>query len=86
MRVLFATPELSDFVQVGGLAAVSAALPRALRPFADIRIIMPGYPEVLGKIADFSIIGHCVATAQLPACSLGLGFAKDGLPTYVVVR
>jgi len=85
MRVLFATPELSDFVQVGGLAAVSAALPRALRPFADIRIIMPGYPEVLGKIADFSIIGHCVATAQLPACSLGLGFAKDGLPTYVVV-
>jgi glycogen synthase len=29
--------EMDDFVRVGGLAAVSAALPRALRPFADIR-------------------------------------------------
>src|SRR5437588_529118 len=28
---------MDDFVRVGGLGAVSAALPRALRPFADIR-------------------------------------------------
>ncbi len=32
MRVLFVTTEMDDFVRVGGLAAVSAALPRALRP------------------------------------------------------
>ena len=43
MRILFATPEVSDFIQVGGLAAVSAALPRALRDFADVRVIIPGY-------------------------------------------
>src|SRR3954453_6365233 len=47
MRILFATPEVSDFIQVGGLAAVSAALPRALRDFADVRVIIPGYPAVL---------------------------------------
>ena len=31
MKVLFVTTEMDDFVRVGGLAAVSAALPRALR-------------------------------------------------------
>ena len=43
MRVLFATPEMDDFVRVGGLSAVSAALPRAIRAFSDIRIVLPGY-------------------------------------------
>jgi starch synthase len=85
MKVLFATPEVSDFVQVGGLAAVSAALPRALRRFADIRIVTPGYPEVLSRIKEFSIVGHCPATAELPACSVGLGHAADGLPAYVII-
>jgi starch synthase len=85
MKVLFATPEVSDFVQVGGLAAVSAALPRALRPVSDIRLIVPGYPAVLSQIRDFTIVGRCPATADLPACSLGLGRTVDGLPTYVVV-
>jgi starch synthase len=36
--------EMDDFVRVGGLAAVSAALPRALRPFADIRVFFPVTP------------------------------------------
>ena len=85
MKVLFATPEISDFVQVGGLAAVSAALPRALRPFSDIRLIVPGYREVLSRISGLSIIGHCPATAALPACAVGRGRTRDGLPTYVVV-
>jgi len=31
LKVLFVTTEMDDFVRVGGLAAVSAALPRALR-------------------------------------------------------
>ena len=30
-RVLFVTSEMSDFVQVGGMGAVSATLPRTLR-------------------------------------------------------
>src|ERR1700712_1323584 len=84
MRILFATPEVSDFIQVGGLAAVSAALPRALRDFADIRLIIPGYPAVLAGISDLAIVGRCPAHAGLPAFEVGLGHAADGLAYYVV--
>jgi glycogen synthase len=45
MRILFAITETCDLVQVGGLAAGSAALPRALL-LADIRIVVPGCPQV----------------------------------------
>lgn len=84
VRVLFATPEISDFVQVGGLAAVSAALPRALRSSADIRVIVPGYPEVLAQIEGYSPVGACKSVAALPSCTMGLGYTRDGLPVYVV--
>ena len=85
MRVLFATPEMEDFVSVGGLAAVSAALPRALRPLSDIRVIIPGYREVLARLAPLEIVATCDADAALPACSLGLSKTRDGLPVYAVI-
>src|SRR6478735_3517643 len=49
LKVLFVTPEIDDFVRVGGLAAVSAALPRALRAWSDVRILLPGYREVAAQ-------------------------------------
>jgi starch synthase len=85
MKILFATPEVSDFVQVGGLAAVSAALPRALQAFADIRVVIPAYSEVLSGIDNFNIVGRCPAFAGLPTFEVGFGRAADGLPYYVVV-
>ncbi|ABE64842.1 hypothetical protein Nham_4225 (plasmid) [Nitrobacter hamburgensis X14] len=72
MRILFATPEVSDFVQVGGPAAVSEALPRALRRFADVRLIIPGYPAVLRGLQDLEIVGRCAPYASLPAFEIGL--------------
>jgi starch synthase len=84
LRVLFATPEIADFVQVGGLAAVSAALPRALRSSADIRVIVPGYPEVLAQIESYFEVGTCKDVAALPSCAIGMGYTRDGLPVYVV--
>ena len=71
MRVLFATPEIDDFVQVGGLAAVSAALPRAIRPIAAVRVVIPGYREVLSKAKNLAIVGRCAAYAGMPACDIG---------------
>jgi hypothetical protein len=65
--------------------SVSAALPRALQAFADIRVVIPGYSEVLAGIKNFSIVGQCPAFAGLPAFEVGLGCAGDGLPYYVVV-
>ncbi|MBV8474027.1 MAG: glycogen/starch synthase, partial [Hyphomicrobiales bacterium] len=40
---------MSDFVQAGGLGAVSASLPRALRRHSDIRVLLPGYRAALAK-------------------------------------
>lgn len=85
MRVLFATPEIDDFVQVGGLAAVSAALPRAIRPIADVRVVIPGYREVLSKAKNLAIVGRCAAYAGMPACDIGRTETADGLPVYVVI-
>jgi starch synthase len=55
MRVLFATSECAPLVKVGGLGDVSAALPAALRALGvEVRVLLPGYPEVLQKAAGLA--------------------------------
>jgi starch synthase len=49
-RVLFVTPEIADFVKVGGLGEVSAALPRSLLANCDVRVLVPGYRPILARI------------------------------------
>src|SRR3569833_125276 len=85
LRILFATPELEGLVQVGGLAAVSAALPRALRQQADTRIVIPGYRSVLKKLGALDIIGSCKPFADLPGCSVARARTADGTTLYVVL-
>src|SRR5581483_11698987 len=85
MRVLFATPEMDDFVRVGGLSAVSAALPRAIRTFSDIRVVLPGYRAAMAAFNALEPIGRCPALAGLPACEVARTSTHDGLPVYVVV-
>src|SRR5260370_41138121 len=75
---------MDDFVRVGGLAAVSAALPRALRSWSDVRIILPGYRDVVEQFTHIEIVGQCAALAEMPACSLGLASTKDDLAVYVL--
>ena len=84
LRVLFVTTEMDDFVRVGGLAAVSAALPRALRPWSDVRILLPGYRDVVEQFTHIQIVGHCPARADMPPCTLGRAATRDGLPVYVL--
>ena len=83
--VLFVTPEMSDYVKVGGLGDVSAALPRALQRALDVRVLIPGYREVLDRHSDIEIVGRCPAVAEIPACEIGLAQAPDGLPIYIVI-
>jgi starch synthase len=85
LRVLFVTTEMDDFVRVGGLAAVSAALPRALRPRSDVRIMLPGYRDVVEQLAHIEIVGECAQLAEMPACTIGRAATRDGMPVYVVL-
>jgi starch synthase len=83
-RVLFVTPEMSDFVKVGGLGLVSAALPRALRSCADARVLIPGYREVIEGQSSLALVGELPGLAEIPPCSLGRLVAQDGLIVYVL--
>ena len=85
MKVLFVTTEMDDFVRVGGLAAVSAALPRALRSWSDVRIMLPAYQDVIEQLTHIEIAGECAARAEMPACSIGRAATRDGLPVYVLL-
>src|ERR1019366_1916020 len=50
MEITFVTTELSPFVKVGGLADVSAALPKALRSLGhSVTIVVPRFPELVGQ-------------------------------------
>src|SRR5258708_27817635 len=47
MEMAFVTTELSPFVKVGGLADVSAALPKALRTLGHaVTIVVPRFPAL----------------------------------------
>lgn len=83
-RVLFVTSEISDYVQTGGLGEVSAALPRALISLCDVRILIPGYRQVLARHSSMEIVAHLPPANEIPACTLGRVRTSDGIPVYIV--
>lgn len=84
-RILYVTSEMTDFVKVGGLGDVSSALPRALREYHDVRVLIPGYREILARLGEISVVARFPAAAGLPACDLGQIEMPDGLLVYVVL-
>ncbi|MCR3841354.1 glycogen/starch synthase, partial [Pseudomonas aeruginosa] len=78
-RILFVTAELSDFVKVGGLGDFSAALPRVLKREHSVRVLLPGYRQVLERCRDLRIIGSLPGQAAIPPCEIGLVTLDDGL-------
>ncbi|WP_262032021.1 glycogen synthase GlgA [Microvirga sp. Mcv34] len=84
-KILFVTPEMSDYVKAGGLGDVAAALPRAMRRHHDVRVLIPGYRDVLSRHADIPVIGRLPAASGLPACDLGCVETLDGLTVYVIL-
>ena len=65
-KVLFVTSELADLVKTGGLGDVSAALPRAMAHLHDVRVLIPGYRQVLDSDNPIHIIGELGGHAALP--------------------
>ncbi|KMO12770.1 glycogen synthase GlgA [Methylobacterium indicum] len=85
-RILYATPEMADFVKTGGLGEVAASLPRALRQHYDVRILIPGYRQVVERHPEIPVVAHLPGNAEMPPCDLGLIETGDGLPVYVILN
>jgi starch synthase len=84
-RVLFVTPEIADFVKVGGLGEVSAALPRSLLSSCDVRVLVPGYRAVLAGCDGMTLVGTLPRLAGIPQCGIGRVTTPDGLVIYVIL-
>jgi starch synthase len=84
-KILFVTSELADLIKVGGLGDVSAALPRALSGQHDIRVLIPGYPQVLESGNPMRVVGQIRGHAALPPCRIGRMELPDGLIVYVLI-
>jgi starch synthase len=69
-RVLFVASEVFPLAKTGGLADVAGALPAALsRLGADVRIMLPGYSQVLDSACEMNVVDTC----ELPEGRLLLG-------------
>lgn len=84
-KILFVTSEFADYVKAGGLGDVAAALPRALRRHADVRLLVPGYPDVRAAHPQPVVVARLTRKAGMPACSIGQVTTTDGLIVYVVL-
>ncbi len=92
LKILFTTAEAAPFAKTGGLADVSAALPRALAALGhDVRVVLPLYPRVRAEAMDLSplegVPGRIVIPAGRHAFECGIARAKfpgSNLDAYFV--
>ena len=84
-RLLFVTSEMGDFIKAGGLGEVSTALPRQLRAFCDVRVLLPGFRQVRMALPDMEVVRQMPRFAGLPPWSLGRAATSDGLTIYTVL-
>ncbi len=84
-KILFVTSEFADYVKVGGLGEVSAALPRTLRNKCDVRVLLPGYRDVVSQLQAVEIVGHLPSRGGVPACDLARSTTDDHLAVYVLL-
>jgi starch synthase len=84
-RILYVTPEIADYVKAGGLGEVSAALPRTLRQEYDVRVLIPGYRQVLDNKDQITVVARLRGVRGMPGCEIGRLEAPDGLVVYVVL-
>ena len=71
LSVLFITSEVHPLNKTGGLGDVSAALPLALRELGvDVRLLIPGYPQVLAGLKHKRKVAELGDLAQFPPAVL----------------
>ncbi len=85
MKILFVTSEVTPLIKTGGLADVSAALPAALHDLGvDVRILLPGYPQVLQALPQLQTAADFPALPGFPAARLLAGTLPDSVPLWVI--
>ncbi|KAF0206033.1 MAG: starch [Gallionellaceae bacterium] len=85
MRVLFVSSEVAPLIKTGGLADVSAALPSALRRLGDdVRVLMPGYSQVLRALESFKVEAFFSGVDEFPNFRLFASVLPDGVPLWVI--
>lgn len=84
MRVLSVASECAPLVKTGGLADVVGALPAALRPEGvDMRVLLPGYPQVMATVERHETVLEEWDLFGGPAQVIAAG--APGLPDLLVV-
>ncbi len=85
MKILFVTSEVTPLIKTGGLADVSAALPAALRAMdVDVRILLPGYPQVLKALPHLQPTAVFTKLHGFPPARLLAGEVPGGVPLWVI--
>jgi starch synthase len=81
LSALFVAPECAPLTKTGGLGDVCGALPAALRGLGvDVRVLIPGYREVLGQISSKEL-----ARMSLLGLELRLLAARIGSVPFLVI-
>lgn len=85
LKVLFATSEVAPLIKTGGLADVSAALPPALAAQGvDMRVLVPGYPQVMDALKTKGRAASLPVLPGLPPAQLIASKLPSGVPLLVV--
>jgi starch synthase len=85
VRVLFVSSEIYPLAKTGGLADVSAALPRALAGLGvDLRLVMPAYPSALKAAANKTIQAQLRDFGGLETSVVAANLPDSGLPVWLV--
>jgi starch synthase len=85
LRVLYAASECAPLTKTGGLGDVAAALPAALhRLGVDVRVLLPGYREVMASLGEAQPVAQIPAFAAFPRARVLAARHPDGFPLFVL--